>query len=113
MRLFLVPGMAHCVRGPGAWNIGQDVAPGTEMLADRDALISLVQWVEKRRVPTQLTGTRFQNDDVRKPIVAQRTLCPYPEFPRYAGGDPALATSFRCEVRMRDNVHASAARYLN
>lgn len=113
MRLFLVPGMAHCARGPGAWNIGQDVAPGTEIAADRDALIALVQWVEKSRVPAQLTGTRFDNDDVRKPIVAQRPLCPYPEFPHYAGGDPVLATSFRCEARTRGTVHASAARYLN
>jgi feruloyl esterase len=113
MRLFLVPGMAHCVRGPGAWNIGQDVAPGTETSADRDALVALVQWVEKSRVPARLTGTRFEDDDVREPIVAQRPLCPYPAFPYYAGGDPALATSFRCKARKRGTAHASAARYLN
>jgi feruloyl esterase len=113
MRLFLAPGMAHCTAGPGAWNIGQDVAPGTERSPDRDAIWALVQWVENKRVPTRLIGVRFQDNDVRKPIVAQRPLCPYPRFPQYVGGDPTLASSFRCQVRMRGNILSVATRYLN
>jgi feruloyl esterase len=113
MRLFLAPGMGHCTAGPGAWNIGQDLAPGVEKSPDRDALWALVRWVEHNRAPPRLIGARFRDNDVRKPIVAQRPLCPYPEFPRYVGGDPALASSFRCQVRMRGNIHAVATRYLN
>jgi feruloyl esterase len=113
MRLFLAPGMAHCTGGPGAWNIGQDMAPGTEMSPDRDALWALVRWVENQRMPTRLLGARFQDNDARKPVVALRPLCPYPEFPRYTGGNPALASSFRCQVRARGNIHAVAARYVD
>jgi len=113
MRLFLAPGMGHCTAGPGAWNIGQDLAPGAESSPDRDALWALVQWVERRRAPTRLVGVRFQDNDVRKPVVAQRPLCPYPQLPEYAGGDPALAASFRCRARTRGNIHAVAARYLD
>jgi len=89
------------------------MAPGTERSPDRDALWALVRWVENEHMPTRLLGARFQDNDARKPVMARRPLCPHPELPRYAGGDPTLASSFRCQVRARRNIHAVAARYLD
>ncbi|MEV6284105.1 tannase/feruloyl esterase family alpha/beta hydrolase [Kribbella sp. NPDC051770] len=74
-RLFLAPGAVHC--GPGA-------GP-----APADPLASLVQWVEHGKAPNTLPAATADGSTVRN-------LCAYPKLPRYAGGDPKVATSYRC-----------------
>jgi feruloyl esterase len=75
MRLFLAPGVFHCGGGPGT---------------DRfDMLSALDAWVEGGPAPASIPA-RNATSGVTRP------LCPYPEQPRYQGGDLALAASFRC-----------------
>ena len=59
-RLFMVPGMGHCVGGPGAWKFGQGAMFGriTEGInqTDHNVLLSLVDWVEGGNSPSVIVG---------------------------------------------------------
>jgi len=85
LRSFAVPGMGHCQGGPAT---------------DRfDALGALVDWVEQGRAPDRLeAGLNPRNPDLPAdwPQHRRRPLCPWPQVPRYAGGDAEAAASFRC-----------------
>jgi len=60
-RLFMIPGMGHCVGGPGAWRFSQGAIAGvltdTVNQTDHNALLSLVEWVEGGQAPKVLIGT--------------------------------------------------------
>jgi len=79
LRLFMVPGMAHCGGG-----VGHSVV---------DWMSPLVRWVEADEAPEAIVGT--------KPgTTSTRPHCPYPKVAIHDGrGDPALAPSFRCGVQ--------------
>ncbi|MEN9893747.1 MAG: hypothetical protein RLY78_4042 [Pseudomonadota bacterium] len=86
-RLFLVPGMGHCQGGPAT---------------DRfDALQALTDWVEQGEAPQRIEA-RTRPDNGERPAawspVRSRPLCPWPRVPRYGGGDPEEAASFRCSA---------------
>lgn len=78
-RLFLVPGMNHCGGGPA-----------TDQF---DALTAIVRWTEDGNAPARLIahGAAFPG--------MSRPLCPYPEYARYRGGNPADERSFECVIR--------------
>lgn len=79
IRLFMVPGMAHCMGGEGPNSF--------------DKMAPLVEWVEKGRAPNQIVATHLTAD------VADRTrpLCPYPQVAKYKGaGSIDEAASFAC-----------------
>lgn len=80
VRVFPVPGMAHCSRGPAT---------------DRfDAFAALVDWVERGDAPERIVAKAGQ--DAPWPG-RTRPLCPYPQVARYAGkGDIERAESFVC-----------------
>jgi feruloyl esterase len=73
-RLFLVPGMRHCAGGAGSWYFGQ-TPPLTENHLDpsNNALLALVDWVENDRIPETLIGSKYTNDNVDQPALAQRS----------------------------------------
>jgi feruloyl esterase len=74
VRLFMLPGMAHCGGGPGATHF--------------DPLGAVVDWVERGVAPEKIiaTGESFT-----------RPLCPYPQTAQYKGtGDTNDAASFVC-----------------
>jgi hypothetical protein len=77
-RLFLVPGMGHCMGGAAA--------------LDRfDLLSAIVAWTEDGTAPDAViaTGAAFPG--------RSRPLCPYPQYAHYRGtGDPQSAASFQC-----------------
>jgi hypothetical protein len=76
--LYLVPGHTHCRGGPGAWNIGQTYPlDGGRLKEHNNALLALTAWVEEGKVPEGLDGAKYENDDVTKPIVAERSMCPF------------------------------------
>ncbi|SNS33477.1 feruloyl esterase [Noviherbaspirillum humi] len=77
IRLLTVPGFGH---GGGAF------VPAWE------ALDALDTWVERGSLPATMTGVDL-NAATRG---RARPLCPYPQWPRYQGGDAAAAGSFRC-----------------
>jgi Tannase and feruloyl esterase len=116
-RLFMVPGMNHCVGGPGAWAI--------------DYLSYLEAWVEQNRAPNEMIAAHVSDSyletvalpegwdrllsadttmELRNaaaafalklplaanvPVTFTRPVYPYPFYAKYAGGDPNQATSFR------------------
>ncbi|HXA56430.1 MAG TPA: tannase/feruloyl esterase family alpha/beta hydrolase [Candidatus Acidoferrum sp.] len=79
VRLFMMPGMAHCSGGEGPDNF--------------DKMGAIENWVEQGREPDSLIASELASG---KPI-RTRPLCPYPLEAKYNGsGDPAAAANFSC-----------------
>jgi feruloyl esterase len=82
IRLFMVPGMAHCGGGDGATSF--------------DPLAALDQWVEQKRPPERIAASRLANGAVDR----TRPLCPYPQVAEYAGtGSTDDIANFICAKR--------------
>lgn len=88
LRLFMVPGMAHCGGGTGPSSI--------------DMLGALDKWVEKGTAPERLIATKYEDDKLAfaglatKPIQT-RPACAWPKTPHYKGsGATTEAESFVC-----------------
>jgi feruloyl esterase len=109
LRLFLFPGMAHCISSnqDAPWYIGagqQSVAlqgarsvPGFED-AQHDVVLAMVEWVERGVAPQQLIATRYNGDVFADGVQKQRPACPYPQQAVYLGeGHVDRADSWRCE----------------
>jgi feruloyl esterase len=77
VRFYVIPGYGH---GEGAFNAGFD------------ALGVLDAWVGSGSAPQGLVAV----DNNRRDKPRMRPMCRYPEWPRYQGGDPDAAASFRC-----------------
>jgi feruloyl esterase len=79
LRLFMIPGMAHCAGGVGP---------------DRyDAVTAVIDWVEKGKAPDSMLASKVVNGQT----VRTRPLCPYPQVARYSGkGSIDDAANFRC-----------------
>ncbi len=81
VRVFPVPGMAHCAGGPAT--------------DEFNAFAALVRWVEQGKPPDRIlakagAGTPWPG--------RTRPLCPYPKIARYSGaGSIEKASNFRCE----------------
>ncbi|WP_410673868.1 tannase/feruloyl esterase family alpha/beta hydrolase [Amycolatopsis sp. cmx-4-68] len=73
-RLFLAPGVEHCFGGGGP-------EPTNE-------LGQLVDWVEHGKAPATLTAASADGKT--------RDLCPFPSTSHYTGGDPSVASNYRC-----------------
>jgi feruloyl esterase len=81
MRLFMIPGMAHCSGG-----VGPD---------QYDAVTAIIDWVEKGVAPDSLVAKKIVNGQVTR----SRPLCPYPQVARYRGqGSTDDAASFECKM---------------
>lgn len=91
LRLFMVPGMDHCLGGVGAWSV--------------DYLEYLDKWVDQGKAPEVLVGGFFSADPMdpmfSKPLDMSkakftRPIFPYPLRAHYKGsGDPNSASSFK------------------
>lgn len=81
MRLFMVPGMAHCAGG-----LGPD---------QNDAVTAVIDWVEKGVAPDVLVAKKIVNGATTR----SRPLCPYPQVARYNGtGSVDDAANFECRM---------------
>jgi feruloyl esterase len=81
MRLFMIPGMAHCAGG-----VGPD---------QYDAVTAVVDWVEKGVAPDTLIAKKIVGGTVTR----SRPLCPYPQVARYKGqGSIDDAANFECKM---------------
>ena len=81
-RLFLMPGVLHCGRGPGPDQV--------------DWLAAIQRWVERGEAPDRLLATKR---GASGEIEMQRPLCAYPAVATYDGsGDPKREESFECVV---------------
>jgi feruloyl esterase len=80
-RLFMVPGMTHCLGGEGTGTF--------------DSLAALERWVEKGEPPAQIPASRVVNGAVNR----TRPLCPYPQVAAYNGtGSIDEAANFVCKT---------------
>jgi feruloyl esterase len=80
LRLFMVPGMAHCGGGPGPNQF--------------NAIAALERWRESGTAPDQIVAARVNNNRVEM----TRPLCPYPQTAVYKGtGSTNDAGNFVCK----------------
>jgi hypothetical protein len=100
-RLFMIPGVQHCVGGTGADAIGQIGAPLPGERPERSVGAAIQAWVETGRVPDSLIGRRDMIGLAMHPGAPerQRLLCAYPAravlLPQ---ADPDQASSYHCEL---------------
>ena len=78
-RLYLVPGMGHC-------------AGGEQTVDQFNLLTPLVEWVEEAKSPSAVTATGSSMPG------ESRSLCPYPAYAHFAGGDSTDAKSYNCHL---------------
>ncbi len=90
-RLFLAPGVGHCLGGPGPSSF--------------DMLGALEGWVEHGQAPDQVIASKYANDFAGLLDLPQgeatrtRPLCAYPKTARWDGnGSPDLAASYACRA---------------
>jgi len=97
-RLYMIPGMEHCVGGPGTSALGQ-FGMGTAKGPSNGLFDSLQNWVEKGSPVDDVVATKFAPgpDGAMKPVMT-RPLCAYPAVVKYKGdGDSNDAANFTCE----------------
>ncbi len=110
-RYFQIPGMQHCwnttVNAP--WNIAGAFQPGSISSdawsvpgfknAGHDAVLALIDWVEKKKAVDQIIATTWHDpEDPKTGVLRQRPLCPYPKKAVYKGrGNSNVASSFDCK----------------
>jgi len=81
LRLFMVPGMAHCGGGPGPNQF--------------NALAALERWRESAMAPDVILATRVADNRVDM----TRPLCPYPQVAQWKGiGSTNDAGNFACRA---------------
>jgi feruloyl esterase len=103
-RLFMVPGLQHCVGGAGPVSFGNDdiaaALNATQDDADRDVFLALDRWVTQGIAPEKLVGTGKIGADPKTGAggtALSRPLCAYPAVARYNGrGDTNAAENFTC-----------------
>ncbi len=82
-RLFTVPGLRHCSRGPGPNRF--------------DLLSALDRWVSTGQPPKRIVATKFRDDDPTQGVAKTRPLCAYPKVARWNGtGSVNSADNFSC-----------------
>jgi feruloyl esterase len=98
VRLFLVPGMQHCVGGPGPADFGQ-WGPSSDPALDDAAhniTTALEDWVEKGTAPEQVIA-RGGYEVAGKKVSFSEPICAYPKAAEYKGsGDLKDAASYAC-----------------
>lgn len=95
VRLYLVPGMEHCLNGPGPNVMGQLSLPGAGG-PGTGALDLLQMWVEKGQAPGSILAVK-RSGTKDTPVTNVRPICAFPQEARYDGkGDPNVPGSFSC-----------------
>lgn len=99
-RLFMVPGVQHCMGGNGPMGFSQLNAPQSGETAENSMSAALQAWVEQGRVPNELVAHRGFGGVMGMPIARperQRLLCAWPAKPVLRPGtNPDLAASYTC-----------------
>jgi feruloyl esterase len=89
--LYLVPGMGHCMGGPGA----TDFSSGSD--ASSNMATALQDWVEKASKPGRIFAEHHQTAQLAAAGSFSRPLCAWPQLAHYKGsGNTADARNFIC-----------------
>ena len=108
-RLFMVPGVQHCMGGAGADSFGQLNAPKPGDTPDRGMAAALQAWVENNRPPDALVGRRGLGGLMGIPSAGperQRLLCAWPRNAALTkGAGPDSAASYTCVTPKRSGEH--------
>ncbi|HTV13203.1 MAG TPA: tannase/feruloyl esterase family alpha/beta hydrolase [Acidobacteriaceae bacterium] len=96
-RLYMVPGMEHCLGGPGASTFGQ-FGIATAKGPKYGLFDSLENWVEKGSPDDAVFATKYAPGSEAAPVtVFTRPLCAWPKVAHYSGsGDTNDAANFSC-----------------
>ncbi len=95
-RLFMVPGMGHCLRGDGPVNFGGlDQPLPAAINADDDVLEALDLWSENGVAPQKIIATQFADEQHAE---RKMPLCPWLSVATYLSGDVKRAESFVCKA---------------
>jgi len=97
VRLYMVPGMQHCVGGAGPNAFGQAGVPAGD--AQHDIAAALERWVEEGVAPKEIIATKFKSGaNPASGVLRTRPLCPYPQTASYKGsGSTDDAANFVCK----------------
>jgi feruloyl esterase len=96
IRLFMVPGMGHCVGGPAPDQFGGAGGDAPTLDPGHDMLSALEQWVQGGPAPSQLIAAKL---DAGRAVIRTRPLCAWPAVARYKGrGDTDRAENFTCKA---------------
>jgi Tannase and feruloyl esterase len=99
VRLFMIPGMQHCLTGPGATSIGQWDMPMAAVPDDaqHDVYLALEAWVEKGSAPESMIAAKYDVTTNPPKLHMTRPICAYPKAAKYKGsGDTNDAANFTC-----------------
>ncbi len=97
MQLYMVPGMEHCIGGPGPNSFGQLGLP-TAKGSKFGLFDALEDWVEKDVLPTDIVATKYASGPQGgNKVTMTRPICPYPMVAKYKGtGDTNDSSNFVC-----------------
>jgi hypothetical protein len=97
VQLYMIPGMEHCIGGPGASVFGQ-LGVATAQGPKYGIFDLLENWVENGSGSGQVIATRSApGKDGATHTIFTRPLCAWPKVARYQGsGDTADAANFAC-----------------
>ncbi len=99
VRLFMIPGMQHCLGGPGAtsldqWGMPMKAVPDD---AEHDVYLALEAWVEKSSAPESMIAAQYNLTADPPKLQMTRPVCAYPKAAKYKGsGDTNDAVNFTC-----------------
>lgn len=96
VRFYQVPGMQHCLLGPGPSIFGQLGVPLGD--ANHDITAALERWVEQGVASDRIIAVKWKNAlNPDSGIARTRLLCPYPQVAKYKGsGSVEEAANFTC-----------------
>jgi hypothetical protein len=98
IRLYLLPGVKHCMGGPGPDSIGQFGLLGPKSTAQDNAFRALEDWVEEGKAPDVIIAAKYAKSFDPTRTLMTRPACPYPEQAHYTGkGSIRQAASFVCK----------------
>ncbi len=96
-RLYMLPGVKHCLGGPGPDSIGQFGLLGPKSTAQDNAFRALEDWVEEGKAPETIVAAKYAKPSDPSTTVMTRPACPYPQEAHYKGtGSIKSADSFVC-----------------
>lgn len=103
LRLFMVPGVQHCLGGPGLNAFGQFSAPPQPPDPSTNLAAALEHWVEAGIAPDSFIATHSSNQIETEPRAAtpenSELVCAYPKIAVSAQhGDFAAPGSFQCKM---------------